>query len=205
MIVPVSQYPSTPASLSQRGALFGLDARIAMAVFAVLTLVAGAAVISNLDSSRAKSLAAEISDIGRAVEGFHADLKTDIFLTLDEPTEKNAFAALYDNMVVTQRRNLRGRWLGPYVNFTDARHPRYGEIVIQKRPADHTQSCNTDELCYLWLVFGNVKLGIINEVNDIIDGREASPERAGRLQWTPDRDNGILYYRVAKALTMDSF
>lgn len=195
-----------PSSLSQRGALFGLDARIAMGVFAVLTLVAGAAVLGNLDSSRAKSLAQEVSDVGKAVEGFHADLKTDIFKTLEEPTEKNAFVALYDNMVVTERQNLRGRWLGPYVNFTSAQHPRYGEMVIQKHPSDHTQDCNPDELCYLWLVFSNVKLDIIKEVNEIIDGKESGPEdRTGRLQWTPDRDNGILYYRAAKALTMDSF
>jgi hypothetical protein len=191
---------------SQRGALFGLDARIAMAVFAVLTLVAGAAVLGNLDSSRAKSLAAEVADVGRAVEGIHADLKTDIFLALDEPSEKNAFVALYDNLVVTERNNLRGRWLGPYVNFTSAQHPRYGEMVIQKHPADHTLDCNPDELCYLWLVFSNVKLDILEEVNEIVDGRESGPtDRSGRLQWTPDRDNGILYFRVAKALAMDSF
>ncbi len=201
-----TQLPATCPPNPQTGALFGLDARIAMAVFAVLTLVAGVAVLGNLDSSRAKSLAAEISDIGKAIEGYHADLKTDIFQTLDEPTEKNAFTALYDNMVVTERRNLRGRWLGPYVNFTSARHPRYGEMVIKKQPGDHTQDCNPDEICYLWLVFSNVKLGIISEVNEIIDGQESGqPDRTGRLQWTPDRDNGILYYRAAKALTMDSF
>lgn len=191
---------------SQRGALFGLDARIAMAVFAVLTLVAGAAVLGNLDSSRAKSLAAEIADIGRAVEGIHADLKTDIFKALDEPSEKNAFVALFDNLVVTERGNLRGRWVGPYVNFTSAQHPRYGEMVVQKHPADHSQDCNPDELCYLWVVYSNVKLDIIDEVNEIVDGREAGPpDRSGRLQWTPDRDNGIMFYRAAKALTMDSF
>lgn len=204
--MPLNRHPTPDTLNPQSGALFGLDARIAMAVFAVLTLVAGAAVLGNLDSSRAKSLASEITEIGRAVEGIHADLKTDLFQSLEEPSEKNAFVALYDNLAVTERNNLRGRWLGPYVNFTSAQHPRYGEMVIQKHPADHQQDCNPDDLCYLWVVYSNVKLDILKEVNEIVDGREnGPPDTTGRLQWTPDRDNGILFYRAAKALTMDSF
>ena len=196
----------TPSALNrQSGALFGLDARIAMAVFAVLTLVGGYTVVNNMDSSRAKSLSHELGEVGRAVEGIHNDLKTDIFKALDEPTDKNAFAALFDNMVVTERGNLRSKWLGPYISFTSTTHARYGEMAIQKHASNHTKDCNPDELCYLWLVYSNVKPNIITEVNEIMDGeKESNPDQSGRIQWTADRNAGILFYRVAKALSMDN-
>jgi hypothetical protein len=189
----------------QTGALFGLDARIALAIFAVLTLIAGYTVVGSMDSNRAKSLAGELTDMGKAVEAIHNDLKTDIFQALDEPSEKNAFAALFDDTVITENGNLRSKWLGPYITFTSTLNPKYGEMVIQKHPANHTQDCSPEEVCYLWVVYGSVKMGIISEVNEIIDGKESgSPELSGRLQWTQDRDNGILYYRAAKALSLNS-
>lgn len=200
----VHSLPSTSCH-RQSGALFGLDARIAMAVFGVLTLIAGAAIINNMDSSRAKSLANELGDMGRAVEGIQHDLKTDLFEALDNPTESNAFGALFDNMLIADRDRLRGKWIGPYITFTSAIHPRYGNLLIQKHPASSTQPCSEDQLCYLWVVYSNVKRDISQEVNDIIDGaKETNPETEGRVQWQTKGDaEGPLYYRASKALKID--
>lgn len=189
----------------QSGAMFGLDARIALGIFGVLSLVAGAAMVLSIDSTRAKSLASELSETGRAIEAIHSDLRTDIFQSLTSPSGKNAFAALFDNHLITEDDNLRGRWLGPYIKFTSTNHPRFGEMVIQKRANNHTQACSTEAGCSLWLVYSSVKAGIVEEVDTIIDGgKEEQPNTQGRVQWTADNEGHILYYKVATALTYDT-
>ncbi|MFZ2587402.1 MAG: hypothetical protein WAZ18_04715 [Alphaproteobacteria bacterium] len=207
MYIPLTTNNLQPTTNNaQQGALFGLDARIAMAVFGVLTLIAGATIINNMDSSRAKSLASELSEMGKAVEAIHTDLKTDLFDALENPSEKNAFAALFDNLAVADRDRLRGKWLGPYITFTSAVHPRYGNLLIQKHAANHATPCTADELCYLWVVYSNVKPDITREVNELIDGlKEPAPESEGRVQWdaAQSTSEGPLFYRAGKALKFE--
>lgn len=189
---------------SQRGALFGLDARIALAVFSVISVVVGASIMMNMDSTRAKTLSGELADTGRAIEGFHHDVKIDIFRALVSPSEKNAFAALFDARQVTEEDNLRGKWLGPYVTFSSTMHPRYGDMLITKNGLEHTTGCETADDCYLWLTYAKVKRSIADEVNGIIDGPgETAPDRSGRLQWSGDKDTVVLKYRASKALSAE--
>lgn len=189
---------------SQGGALFGLDARIALAVFSLLAIVTGAAMVVNMNETRAKGLAAELVDTAKAIEGFHTDLRTDIFMALEEPvSEARAFQALYDPLVVREQDNLRGRWNGPYIRAASNRSPAYGVMSLQKRSPDHTKACTADQMCFLWLVYDQVKPTIVREANEIIDGvGEATAEVAGRLQWSQQDDaSQILYFRAVKALT----
>lgn len=188
---------------SQSGAMFGLDARIALAIFSILSIVAGAAIVINLDDTAAKALAGELADTSKAVEALHQDLKTDVFQALQNPSDRNAFKALFDNSDITEDGALRSRWSGPYIRFTSTLHPKYGEMLMQKRKADHTAQCDDDDVCYLWLVYGEVKPAIIYALNDEIDGKEESKKNiTGRVQWTIDRERtGALYYRAARALS----
>ncbi|MCP5404883.1 MAG: hypothetical protein H6922_01475 [Pseudomonadaceae bacterium] len=190
---------------SESGALFGLDARIALAIFGVLSLVSGAALLAGLDSSRAKSLATELSDLGKGIEALQYDLRDDIFTVATVPNGTEAFRTLFDKEAVAETGTWRGRWLGPYITFTGTQHPRYGAMSLEKHPAVHSQSCGGDDTCYQWVVYGNVKPSISAEVNTIIDGpHETTPENQGRLQWDDGGDDtGILYYRAAKALTTE--
>jgi hypothetical protein len=191
-----------PSSSAQCGALFGLDARIALMVFSVLAIVAGAAMVLNLNESRAKGLAAELVDTVKALENIHHDLQTDLFLSLSEPSEARAFQALHDNSVVREADNLRGRWNGPYIRAASNRHPTYGTMSLQKRGPDHSKACDTETLCFLWLVYDAVPLQIGHEVNEIIDGRsEPNAESSGRVQWSQQEDGKLmLYFRATKAL-----
>lgn len=205
--MPSSLIPSYPHTLiSQRGALFGLDARIALAIFSILSVVAGAALVVSMDSTRAKSLASELVENGQALESYHHDLKTDIFLTLTTPSGKNAFQSLFDNNVISEDNNLRARWNGPYVKVTSTLNPRYGDMLLEKHGADHTQNCTTEDICYLYIVYSQVKPNIIREANSLLDGdAETKPETSGRLQWTDNADNSsILYFRALRALSADT-
>jgi len=188
---------------AQTGALFGLDARIALAIFAIIAVIAGVAVMMNVDSTRAKSLATELTETGHAIELYHNDLKQDIFATLDDPSTANAFEALYDNSVITSEGGLRAHWNGPYIKYTSNDNPNYGNMFIEKHAADHTQSCEQQDICYLYLIYSQVKPGIVDEVNTLIDGKnERQPDIQGRVQWSQNVDNArILFYRVARALS----
>ncbi len=194
---------ASPARSTQRGALFGLDARIALAIFGLLSVVAGASMVLNLDESRAKGLVAELVDTARAVEAYHEDLRTDIFQSLTEPTESRAFQALFDNAVITEADNLRARWNGPYVKTTSVRSNNYGEMSIQKRGPNHAQPCDPEGLCFLWLVYSQVKPSLMKEANKLIDPEaERDPQTMGRLQWSQSEDSfQTLYFRAAKALS----
>ncbi len=191
-------------SIKQAGALLGLDARIALAVFSVISVVVGATIMLNMDSTRAKTLSGELADTGRAIEGLHHDVKIDIFRALTSPSEKNAFAALYDARQITEEDNLRGKWLGPYITFNSTQHPRYGDMLITKNGLEHTTTCETANDCYLWLTYAKVKRSIAEEVNGIIDSpAEPNPDRSGRVQWSGDKDTVVLKYRASKALSAD--
>ena len=188
---------------AQTGAMFGLDARIALAIFAIIAVIAGVAVVMSVDSTRAKSLATELTETGHAIELYHNDLKEDIFATLDVPSTANAFEALYDDSVITDQGGLRSRWNGPYIKYTSNDNPHYGNMFIEKHAADHTQACDPQEICYLYLIYSRVKPGIVDEVNTLLDGKyEQHPDTMGRVQWSQDNDAyRILYYRVSRALT----
>lgn len=193
---------------TQSGALFGLDARIALAIFSILSVVAGVAVVTNLDSTRAQVLAKELDDTGDALESYHSDLKTDIFLSLSTPSGKNAFQALYDNAVVTDSDyggvNLRARWNGPYINFTSNQNSRYGEMYLTKAGVSHTLPCSSEDVCYIYLVYSRVKDGIAQEANKALDGdAEKTPGMEGRLQWSPGDTNNtvMLHFRAHRALS----
>jgi hypothetical protein len=196
-----------PHPFSQRGAMFGLDARIALAIFSLLAVVAGAAMVSNMAENRAKGLVAELAETAKAIDGFHKDLNDDMYAVLLEPSEAKAFQALYDDMVIAEENNHRARWNGPYIRAASNRHPEFGEMSIQKRQATHTERCDVYEggLCFLWLVYSNVPTNVVAEANRLMDGAgEQNASTTGRVQWSQETDAAqILYYRLSKALRVE--
>lgn len=194
-------HPFAPHCTSQSGALFGLDARIALAIFSLISVVAGATMVLSLDTIRAKSLAAELADTGRAVEAFHADIKDDIYQVLITPSARNAFAALYDNSVISEE--FRARWNGPYIKFASNQNPRYGIMALPKRGEVFNSECSSESMCYLWLAYNAVKPSIATETNEILDGKlEESGNHQGRLQWSDPAEGLVtLGFQASKALT----
>lgn len=191
--------------MSQRGALFGLDARIALAIFSILSVVAGVAIVVSIDSTRGQVLANELNDTAHAIESFHNDVKADIFLSLSAPSGKNAFQALYDNAVIREEENIRSRWNGPYIRFSSNQHPKYGDMLLTKSSPDHNQPCESESICYLYLIYSRVKPDIALEANKVLDGdHEKDADKNGRMQWTPDADNNVqVYFRAVRALSSE--
>ena len=188
---------------SQRGAIFGLDARIALAVFGALSVIAGGYTVLSLDSIRAQALAKELRETGDAVEALTNDLAQDIHQNLAIENDVNAFRTLYDKTQLADAR-LQGRWLGPYLTETDSRDATFGERGILKRLNNASQPCvERGDTCYLWLMYGAVPAGVASELNDIFDDKaEPNAPTSGRIQWQQGEGNQrvSLFYRIAPAL-----
>ncbi|HAG52695.1 MAG TPA: hypothetical protein DCL21_02800 [Alphaproteobacteria bacterium] len=58
---------------SQKGAMFGLDARIALAIFGALSVISGAALYSAIQNAKAISLLTELQEVGKATESYYLD------------------------------------------------------------------------------------------------------------------------------------
>lgn len=111
---------------SQRGAMFGLDARIALAIFAGLSVIAGMAVFGTIRQTDVTSLVSEFDNIGKGYINYAFDTGVDISTGA---TPGLGFAALYED---TPTPTLG--WNGPYITRSTKQHPRFGEYdIVQGR------------------------------------------------------------------------
>lgn len=92
----------------KKGAMFGLDARIALAIFGALSVISGAALYSSIKKSDAVRMATEIAEVRKAVE--HYMLDTGLYLTTPAITSSNiSIGNLYKNY------DSLPTWDGPYI------------------------------------------------------------------------------------------
>lgn len=181
---------------NQKGAIFGLDARITLAIFSSLSVLAGYTITTNMDYITGGALTDELHNISNAIDGYHHDLKQDIYKTLVSPTSENAIGALYDNEFVSPGK-FRARWIGPYMEYRSTTHPKYGEMTIEKRTEKFKDQCQgTSSICYLYVSFEHVPIGTLEKVNEDYDGEEVAPELEGRVQWDIREQTGDEQYRL---------
>ena len=58
---------------TSQGAMFGLDARIALAIFGALSVISGAALYSAIQDSKVTSLYTQLTEIAKAYEAYYID------------------------------------------------------------------------------------------------------------------------------------
>jgi hypothetical protein len=183
---------------NQRGAMFGLDARVALAIFGIISVVVGTAIFGNMGDFNARAFAKELREMHVAIEGLHTDLQTNVRNRLVTVNDTNAFAALYDRDLLTAVGQQR--WLGPYINHRSTTHPLYGAMQLQRRAAANapaTACTATDGTCYMYLRYAAVPDNIIQALDQQFDGGDGAI--AGQVQWTVTAgNNDILFFRTIK-------
>lgn len=190
---------------SQRGAMFGLDARLALGIFALLAMVAGSVAYWRIGAAQQARLFAELETIHQALQGYQADMGTFFVFTLnkDEADADNTddITALWD--ITKVKSGFQNNWRGPYVQRHSRTIPGYGPVTVLYATEDRKGFCETDTTCYVWLVVPNVKAEEWQQLNKIVDeGGGTAPEprgqdvSMGRLQ--ADAPNAIrqLYFRT---------
>ncbi|MBI1362802.1 MAG: hypothetical protein GC134_02365 [Proteobacteria bacterium] len=183
---------------SQRGAMFGLDARVAMAIFGIASVLVGTAVFGSMREFEYRALSKELKEMHVAIEGLHNDLQASVRSRLTTPSDANSFTALYDSSVLTAAGQQK--WLGPYINLRSNTHPSYGTMSLTRAAVSNapgTACTATDGTCYLYVVYSAVPDGIIADLDDALDNGDGAT--AGKVQWSVVAgQTDTLYFRTMK-------
>lgn len=156
----------------QRGAMFGLDARLALIIFAVLSVVAGIAIVDSIKKTRISALTTEFDNMAKGYIGFTLDTGVDVPLT----GTNGGFQNLYKDA------NATLGWNGPYITLPNSIQNIYGgqyDIFhnwVTKTwstiPAANADSCTggtTSDVCGVWLRLTIVPCEIAQALDKAID------------------------------------
>jgi type II secretory pathway pseudopilin PulG len=151
--------------------MFGLDARLAMMIFAIMATVAGYVAWGRISMAKTAALAGEVDAMTQALQSYQTDMGTFYLFTLDKPADDDSslddITALWDVKMVKE--GFKNRWHGPYVTFESRKHRVYGNWSIFYAQGDRKNYCTTDSDCFIWLSLSNVPTKTWNEVNAYMD------------------------------------
>lgn len=173
---------------AQSGAMFGLDARIALAIFAILSVVAGVATINVFSQAGTTALVTEITNFKKAYAEFH--------LATGEHTLK--FSDLLNNDSGYQG------WAGPYIEgMLSDKSRSYGTYSFvegrQDVPGVPPVECSGGGICAVWLKLTLVKDSIAHEADKALDSDESANAGTLRIEYIPGPTDTIYYLISAKA------
>lgn len=188
----------------QRGAMFGLDARIAMAILAGLSIVGGYYMNGVANDARARGLVKEINATREAVQAFQQDVRVNIHQS-GVTDDDEAFTALYDRTPL--HGSLEGRWRGPYIEFNRNTHADFGLMRLIQRQNTFATDCTSgiattiNATCMVYFYIEDVPLPVIERVDDLIDNYEGNPtpdpQTQGSVVWDEVvADSGRYWLRV---------
>ncbi|HAG52309.1 MAG TPA: hypothetical protein DCL21_00810 [Alphaproteobacteria bacterium] len=98
-----------------KGAMFGLDARIALAIFGALSVISGAALYSAIQNSKATSLLSKMNEVGKAWEVYYLDTGVNLPQSELSDNANYKFYQLRSNYLVED--SGAAGWRGPYISY----------------------------------------------------------------------------------------
>lgn len=174
---------------TQRGAMFGLDARIALAIFGGLSIITGAALFSAISQTTTTALVTELDNIGKGYTNY----------VLDTGVDTTAIADLKSDTVAG--------WQGPYIALQDpADHPKYGALAIV-RYADTvwtggTPAASTGTNDWVWISLTEVPEDLALKIDQQVDGTASGAEDGtlGTIRYGAVSGGEVtMYYKVSTA------
>ena len=185
--------------LNKKAAMFGLDARIALAIFGALSVISGAALYSAIQQANVERFNQYFVEMHKASDQYYLDN--------GKPLSQSDIDDVYGADIVLNRENL-STWNGPYVSATAANavsledsmtksidpaaYFRYG--LYKKSTWPNTtawQLCTSNDVdCVQWgrLFSGNTASGhnalaaIFTPLDEKIDGGDGGA--AGKVRFT---------------------
>jgi len=163
-----------------RGAMFGLDARIALAIFGALSVISGAALYSAIQNSQATAILTELREIGKAWEQYYLDTGDDI--TSDINANKVDLPTSY----LIEDSSVAG-WNGPYLSYDKHNtqsllHPAYDYVGLRALTGDVVWSatvapwshapiqCTSSNQCSIWALIDYIpNASVVKAIDDIVD------------------------------------
>lgn len=188
---------------SQRGAMFGLDARIALAIFAGLSVIAGMAVFNQISETNTTALVSEFDNISKGYINYAFDTGIDIPVGVGAG---QGIRGLWEPTAIGPPATPLG-WQGPYITRSTANHPVYGtyEIVqgfIDVAGNDPSASVGGN-INGAWLELSNVNCEIAQALDGKVDGEGAATPDDGNVR-LPDPcaagTTGTVYYLLSRTM-----
>ena len=164
----------------KKGAMFGLDARIALAIFGALSVISGAALYSAIQQSKVIAIVSELNEVSKAIEAFMLDTGVDVGQT--------GGTNFYFGDLVNNSSSFDG-WKGPYFpeigelagassrEYID--HPLYGNILLRDLESNlgganysHPNNCSAAP-CYYWVQLNGMNESLTKAIDEYVDGVES--------------------------------
>jgi len=190
----LSQRYQNKSGMTKIGAMFGLDARIALAIFGALSVISGAALYSAIQQSKVTQMVTTANEVLKAVEQYMLDTGSNLTIDPDNPATFNPGDLLTSSI---------DGWKGPYLPIDTSNIVTVGPDYIWGNPlpnvanfqilqkgldtwgAGVTGSCDSSNPCRYTVKFtasGSYDTGFVKAVDEYVDG-------------TSDLDNGKVRFR----------
>lgn len=161
-----------------KAAMFGLDARIALAIFGALSVISGAALYSAIKNARLTAIRTEINEVEKALEAYILDTGVDLEYL---PTYHN----ITTGHLISNPGNVTN-WNGPYLSYKIKtgsetnrawlQHDKYDEIGFRKFAedwnGDDTKGCSTAP-CHYWIQLDLQDAQLAKDMDIYIDGTDS--------------------------------
>jgi hypothetical protein len=200
--------------LTQKGAMFGIDARLTLIIFASLSTIAGASIFFNKTNTQASVMVSELKAIHTAIKRMQEDFENDLYSSLDTPNSINATYIMFDDTEVDAA--FQRDWHGPYLDefiqpgtriYTSQNNIAGTTFVSIMKHAkqddiDSSVTCSNAAPCHYWIRIENIPIKLAEAVNAKIDGTgEVVPDEEGRFQWIEtSADITNIWYLTERAL-----
>lgn len=177
----------------QRGAMFGMDARVALLVFGSIALIGGYSMISRIGTAHAAKLVRELQALEKAFTALQTDLGQPVMHADTLGITTSDTAALFNALRRNPDSDLYPKWNGPYLNEDyPISHATYGTWSSDWGKANFTDKSMCSgalTTCYLWITLSDVPENVFREVNLVIDENggdltESNPETDGRVTYS---------------------
>tara|TARA_Y100001960_G_scaffold138658_1_gene146962 strand:+ start:1680 stop:2237 length:558 start_codon:yes stop_codon:yes gene_type:complete len=167
----------------KKAAMFGLDARIALAIFGALSVISGAALYSAIQDSKITQMVTQLQEVSKAYESYYLDVGS--HLSVYNPTSLSA------EYLIDKPTGVNN-WNGPYINadYTAATirnlSDNFGHAFIKIGDIDKswTASSGCTSICYVWVEIngtGNpLPIDVVEKLDLKVDGD--SDLTTGRLR-----------------------
>ena len=195
----------------KKAAMFGLDARIALAIFGALSVISGAALYNAIQQSKVVSTVTEMEELGKAFDAYFLDRGA---MMAANPSYKYV---LYVGELV-QNSESSSNWNGPYIplkwnalNSLNSAVNNETTVQLQYRPGTDWGGVEGDTLppsecaaapCYIWANTYAVQTSLAHAVDEYVDGaRDNSTGRVRLWDYTSGANAGKsnIYYQYAVA------
>jgi hypothetical protein len=170
--------------------MFGLDARIALAIFGGLSVVAGATIFSAISDTKVTALVAEMDNFSKGY----------ISHTIDTGADTATVADMWAD-------SAAAGWKGPYVTANEDSHPIYGTYsfvagrpdLVEKTPG--TTACAAPNLCAMWIRLSGVTNAIAEALDKKVDSSTLTPDTGNVRLTDPSGGTRTIHYKMAGCQT----